>query len=882
MAITDYSSIYTIKDFYQKEILPLFFDKDKLSLSNVGDLGMFLDITGATTEDMINIVARYINEIMPGMAELPDFIYANAANYGVENILATPAKMPMLLIVKENDILHYGKDVGGYKEFTIDADMSILIDDLRYSLPYDIKIRSTLFKGEYNHMSFYDKNYVNELAYEQVPFIKTMKALINGDIWLVLGVSVYQYVRWKYPQPINTNSKLNIPYIDLTYTDQLCGFEAFYTPAGSTTMTQLEKRMDTTTPKTYPFIYYKLTGDGSIRFLFANDDRYWIPDYNSTVTIYLYTTSGKAGNYGLVKDGLTITIRADTENEDIAYNRNIFPQGVAKGNSVNGIDQLTLEKIKVLTAEAQTTVKSYTTDVDLNTYFTNFVSVYEHNAIFVRQRDDYASREFGCFVRLDDGTDILPTNTLNVRIGTTQMDWHHVALRQWSIAAGTIFRYEDESNINVVVKREPDEEPDEIEYATMALMVVTTRPNSVKYYMNTINKNVEMEYEYFNLKSPFNFVVNDCVIQRDAIHGESEYYIELTLVRVDGVFNDIQSVDFMMQKPTGEIDVDRLEMLILFKTSSGHYIRMTCDTKELEEGEYKYVFSTTIGTTDMIDDKRILLTGLLKRLNGETDERLIDMMNPEITFAVFYRYDDITPSHDYQDIDVVKDHVLCDIYTPKEGDFYFAYPLNLIRSHVSFEDVPSSPDGFGFMIKQVPMFGRQFLLENDDLDVDEVLTDVVYEHAFISNIVPLLHAAFTINMKFYNTYGRSRDFFIGCGTDTEIINRVHCKIYMGIRFYEGILIDDYLEEIRIYIKKYFEEINRTLIGTNQVFISILDQKLHNKFNTQVKYAIFYSVNEYESKYQVIEMHTKIDDNPLPDFIPEYLTLKKDDVILTVL
>ena len=39
--------------------------------------------------------------------------------------------------------------------------------------------------------------------------------------------------------------------------------------------------------------------------------------------------------------------------------------GLTQGNSVGGRDQLTLEQIKLLTTEAQTTVKSYTTDTDL-------------------------------------------------------------------------------------------------------------------------------------------------------------------------------------------------------------------------------------------------------------------------------------------------------------------------------------------------------------------------------------------------------------------------------------------------------------------------------------------------------------------------------------
>jgi len=107
MSTIDYSSVYTVKDFYNTHILPLYFDADKLQLSSVGALGLFLDITSSATEDMTNMAGRYINEIMPGRAELPDFIYANAANYGVSNILAHPAKMSMLLLVKEKDVLEY-------------------------------------------------------------------------------------------------------------------------------------------------------------------------------------------------------------------------------------------------------------------------------------------------------------------------------------------------------------------------------------------------------------------------------------------------------------------------------------------------------------------------------------------------------------------------------------------------------------------------------------------------------------------------------------------------------------------------------------------------------------------------------------------------------
>lgn len=881
MSKADYSSIYTIKDFYQKQILPLYFDTDRLALSSVGNLGMFLDITGTTTEDMINIMGRYINESMPGRAELPDFIYANAANYGVSDILAKPAKMSMLLLVKEKNVIEYAKAVEDHLEFVLDADMSILVDDLRYSIPYNIKIRTSRYKGEYNHMSFYDINSNNAVVNENIPFIKTMKTLINGDIWLVLRVNVYQYTRKTMYEVINTNNILNIPYIDIKFENQLCNFEVFYTAPGSSREIQLVKKMDGENSVQNPFCFYKLTGDDSIRLSFANDDRYFVPAYNATLKIYLYQTMGSKGNFGFFKDGLDVAIRAQTENENLAYNRMIFPMGLTQGDSSGGRDQLLLEKIKLLTAEAQTTVRSYTTDSDLNTYFDSFVSVYDHDATFVKQRDDFAGREFGCFTRIGDGVDIFPTNTLNIRLATEDVDKHFESLRQYIVKPGTVFRYENATTADVIVRKRESDPDEEIEYALAPLMVITTKPNKVNYYMNTVNKNVEVDYTYFNLNSTFNFVVKSLNVSRDAIHGEDAYRITFNLARVDGVFNDIQSQNFLMQSSNGDIDPEKLEVVIIFNTATGNYVRMQYDHKDRADGDYIYSFSAVIGTTDMIDNERILLTDLCKREDDSSDERMVDMMNPDLHFAVFYDYGGNGGNHNYTDISIVKEHTLCNVYNPQEQEFYFAYPLNLMRSHVVFEDKPETVDGFGFYIKQVPLFGAKFLL-SDDCDIDRILADISSEHTFLVRITQELHAMFSINMKFYCTYGRSRSFYIGYGAGEEIINRVNCDIAIGVRFHTGIIQEDYLEPVRRYIKEFFEKINRLNSGTNSVKISLLDQGIHNTFKDQVEYVIFSSINGYDAKYQTIRMLNDMDKSPLPDFVPEYLTLKTSDVVLTTL
>ncbi len=897
---TDYSSIYTVKDFYQTHILPLFFDKDKLALATSGTLGLFLDITGTTTEDMINIMGRYINEIMPGRAELPDFIYANAANYGITDILAKPAKASMLLLVKEDDVNTYGKTVGGHKEFVIDSDMSILIDDLYYSIPFNIKIRSSQYNGEYNHMAFYDMDYINSISEEKIPFIKTMKTLINGDVWLVLRVTVYQYVRQEYNIPINTNSILNIPYSDVEFSDQLCNFEVFYTPNNSTKEIQLIKRMDNTIPLTDPFVFYKFTSDTSLRLSFANDDRYFLPDYGSNIRVLTYETKGSAGIFGKFKEGLDVNIRADTKNEDIAYNRNIFPMGLTQGDSKGGRDQLQLGEIKTLTSEAQVTVKSYTTDNDLDKFFNSFASIYKHDAKFVRQRDDIAGRDFGCFTRVGDGVNIFPTNTLDMRLDVTDIDKHFSSLRQYIVKAGTRFQYENSRTASIVKKKQADAETEEIEYAIAPLMVITTKPNKVSYYMNTIDHDVQVDYKYFNADVPFNFVVKNLNVYRNAVQGEEEYTITLQLARVDGVFNDVQATDFELQSTNGEIEIDKFKVIMTFDTNVGNYVELQFDhqeefdtTEETEEEseedeeeptseDYIYTFVAKLKTTDVIDNKRILLTNLLKRENSEEDERLVDIIDPKVQVGVFYDYDDIIGgNHEFTDIGLVKSLTLCNIYEPQDDEFYFAFPLNFMRSHVIFEDKPETPDGFGFYIKQVPLFGADFLLDKD-CDIDRILTDIASEHEYLSELPSKLHALFTINMKFYCTYGRSRSFYIGYGNKEEILNHVNCSIELGIKFYDGIIVEDYLEQIRIFVKDYFEKINKLASGANQVFISSLNQQLHNNFKDQIEYLIFYSVNGYDSKYQVIKMTTPMDESPLPDFVPEYLTLKASDVIITTL
>lgn len=881
----DYSSIYSIEDFMVNKIAPQFFPNiDAVNTNNIGLFGMITHVTGNVIEDQFNITARYLNEAILSRATLPDFIYAYAASYDVTDIFGVPARAPMILAIKESDILTYAARIGDHMEFRLDADMKIYVDDsdMIFSIPYDILIESVDFGGDIRHKAIYDTSYKNSLVTNLIsPYIKMFRSKEYGEVFLVLVVEAYQYERKRYIEPIITNNLLNIAFIDKTFQNKLANFEMFYEAPDSTELIQLKKVMDTANASVEPFVYYKMLDDGKIRFSFANDDRYFIPAYNSKVHIYIYETQGTLGNFNWKVDEIPVNTVPETENEEIAYNRTIFTDAQIRNASVGGRDQLTVEEIKALALERQITINSYTTERDLNLHFLNTMKIDGLTAIFVKHRDDPAGREYGCFTRMGDGIDIFPTNTLDIQLQTNQCDDRFDNLHQFILKPGARLGYINKLSKNTLVLLSDYEPEQDIEYRTVNLMVIGLKSNNVRSYMISLDNNIEVSYEDMNLDSPFNFMVGNCHIYRNALKGDSFYTLSLDVEQADKYEKSFDG------KAALKMDSTKLKILVIFNTSNGHYIEMQ-QGEQTEDGACH--FECRIETNDMITEPRagnkkenckISITNLLTRTGAEMESRTIDIMNPDIEFVVFYDYgeDWKFSGHDYTDIEVVKNMVICNKYAPLNDSLYFAYPLSLMRCHVLFQEEPSSTDGYRFLIKQVPVVGKYFV--DIDGNASKIFNAIITQHRLLSDVIPLITESFTIIMKYYNTYGRSKLFTIlDSGDKEEVLNYVNCKIRLKIKFNAGVLVENYIPEIQRYTKNYLETINETIDdGQNKFQVSRLMEKLHNKFE-QIEFILFENINDYESSYQSVYTKEKINESTSPTVIPEYLTIYDNDVIIT--
>ena len=869
----DYSTIYNIEDFMLSEIAPKYFDTSETSLHRIGLLGMITDTVSSSIEDQFEVMGRYLEESLVPLASIPEFIYAHAASYDVQDIFATPSRMTIFLGVKESDIIDNMKLVGSHYEFKIDSDLKIYVDEdgIIYSIPYDIIIRTTKYKNEYTHVAAYDVSFNNGAAKITTPYIKLMRMKYLKDSWIFLKVTVYQYERKKTTENIITNNKLNIPYIDKTFDNQLCNFEIFYQAAGSSKLVQLEKKADTDPAVTTPFVYYKMIDDNTIRFSFANDDRYFVPDYNSTLTIHMYETLGKSGNFDSNPREITCSPAPETENEDISYNRNLYMEGFIQSISDGGSDQKTIDEVQAMTRENMITIKSYTTDTDLNLRFLNYGLTNNTKAVFVKQRDDYAGRIYGCFIMMGDGTDIYPTNTLDLRLKTSEVDARHDNLRQFVLKPGRKLVYD--SNGTGLRVATPGESAD-IEYMNIALGIISLKANNVRFYMNSVDTDVTLEFEYMNPDSTFNFMAGNFHIERNAVSGSDKYIVTLSITRTDGIDN--QEINGIVTPLVA--DKTKIKVLLVFNTSTGHYVEM--ELVNVDENNLVYDFQTTLETTDMIDNERISIANLLKREDGSIENHLLDLQNQDMQVAVFYQYDDDNTTNAFSDIKAVQGCTLCNTYVPEENGFYFGYPLSLMRSHVIFEEDLDSNDGYSFLIKQLPVVAYDFM--QDPSHAKDIFTKVKAQHEYIQDMILQITENFTVCIKFYNTYGKSKLFYLP--DNKTLINHVNSSIELRIAFNEGIAPDDYMTQIKAYIKSYVEKINDpyTESGLNEIHVSILVHELHTQFDSQIKYIEFVSINGYDTSVQTIQTLRKIDENSDPTTVPEYLTMSTDDVKITVL
>ena len=422
----DYSDNFSIKEFAKDTLVAKYFPDIDVSLRSVGTVGFTSELISNISEDAFNTGSVLFRETFPNRAQIPESIYSHAAIFQLTNVFSKAALCNFLLVMEEESIVKnmqdsYDKDTGIY-HFYIDKNTIIYVEDIPFTLDYDIEMRIVKRTSDIGDEYIYSASYItreynNSISVITDPYIKIRR---SDDGFIALEVACHQCTRVTSYEMILTNGTINYPIIDVPFEGKLAGFDILYKKPSETVYTTQMKTLPVySQPINTPFCYYQLIDENTLRITFNSRDDYFTPEYDSEIQVILYITNGESGNFD-VYNGTNISIVAT--DEKYPYATSYLTAAKPMTSSSGGSDQLSLSALQSLTVEGYRTANALTTENDLSEYFSNYKYRYGNSDVmFIKKRDDIFERIFSGFLVMRNGDYIFKTNTLNLFLNLGEM-----------------------------------------------------------------------------------------------------------------------------------------------------------------------------------------------------------------------------------------------------------------------------------------------------------------------------------------------------------------------------------------------------------------------------------------------------------------------------
>lgn len=425
----DYSDNFSMKEYVVDNLIDKYFPDLDVNVRTTGMVALTSEQVTNIGEDTFNTGSVYFRETFPNRAQIPESIYSHAAIFQLSDVFSTAASCRFLLVMDENSIIknvygnsaYYDKSSGIY-HFYIDKNTLIYIEDVPYTIDYDVQISIVVKKSETKTDYVFTAKYImdqykNSISSISSPYIKLRR---SGDGFIAIEIMCHQCTRVIKDESITSSSLINYPVKDITFDGKLAGFDVLYKAASSSDYVQMEKRIVYSKETTVPFCFYQMLDEDTIRISFNSKDNYFMPEFNSDLRIILYITKGIDANF---KSYNGTNIKLVPNNEVYDYANTYLTAAKPIGASDDGQDQLSLEGLQSLAVEGYRTANALTIENDLQEFFNNYKYRYGNSDIlFIKKRDDVYERVFSAFVIMKNEEDIYNTNTLNLSLNLSEME----------------------------------------------------------------------------------------------------------------------------------------------------------------------------------------------------------------------------------------------------------------------------------------------------------------------------------------------------------------------------------------------------------------------------------------------------------------------------
>lgn len=878
----DYTDNFSIKDTAMSKLGPKYFEGVDTTALNVGELGFVLEQVSNITEDSFNTASIWINESYPNKAVIPESILSHAAIFQIDNTFANCASCSFLILLQQKDVLTYGTVRNDLTTFYIDKKTVINIENIPFTFDYDIKIDAVKkYDGmggyEYNYSAQYVIDYKNDISTINDPYLKIRKTS-NG--YLLLHVTMHQVQRTELVENIINNTKINFPVLTFPFDNYLAGFDIYYKAPTDTTYTQLLKRIKFSLPIKTPFCYYKLKDENTLEITFTTRDGYFMPAFNSEIKVVLYTTLGEAGNFEIYNGS---NIPFEMFDDVYPYNTAITIATKTVSDCSGGTNKLSLEALQALTVESYTTASELSTENDIMTYFHNYKYRYGTEILVIKRRDDITERLFSAFLIIKHDNYIYPTNTLYLDIDESQFDISYENNR-FTLKPGHVYTYKDGSNDTMVLIDEDVMAYDtealneiiksgkyEFLYTNPFLISMTKIPNLVGIYKTVTSQTAILDYESSNDSSFTQFITSHITVTR-GLSADASYNLSVSIV------------------PSSSSDA----YISNLNTYEGNDVRMIVGFVGTNSEESGYVellptyidpndptavtFSAKVTTNDYITStKQIALTNVVK-INEKSDYAYTFIEDAIVNVYILYN-DGISTNKFtkyFEDIDLF---AVTNIYSTKSDPITFIEPLNMMRSTVVFSNRGTNDEPIVHAnLSLLPVIKADMITNTENFNT--FVSRLTGSYNYLESCLSILRNNTHLDVKFYNTYGKSNNYHIG--DYGELIDRVNMSIKFSVIVLDGTDEMTLRRDLKEFIKNFIEQVNSS--GNNDLYISNLIKSIENNF-PEIHHLKFLGINKYDTNYQTISSRVVNINNLSKDerrrYVPEILVIDPNDVELQI-
>lgn len=313
--------------------------------------------------------------------------------------------------------------------------------------------------------------------------------------------------------------------------------------------------------------------------------------------------------------------------------------------------------------------------------------------------------------------------------------------------------------------------------------------------------------------------------------------------------------------------------------------------EDYDESADLYTLSAYLATNDEIsDDGKLVITGgfyhddNLEKNIPYTEPVSIDPYNVLFKVSTFLRYDDVF-GNTINGYTYLQNHTFTNLYS-NEGlnNLNFLKKFDFIRSTLIESDddmnaVGSLTHPYRITIKEIPFVRANWIKKS--YNFSQLIRCLNDNNEFIEETYDLLENNYTIDMKFFNTYGKSKYYDIGIGdpglnTEDQMmpLNVVNISLKFGVRI--SSLIDRSIFEQRFidFVRDYVEKLNDLSHDGDSIKIMDMVTDINNSFD-EIERLEFYGIDDLDaSRAQIITSwpSSQIESLGYKEYIPEFINV----------